>query len=278
MLALPFVVFLSFLVIEIKKPLPPPKPLPNPNGYDDLVKAGQMVSTNSGNYDSANLEQLRETVTANSTALALARASFSNECRVPVQSSNNYILGHIHDLIALRSLAHAFATEGKLAEKEKRFDVAAMSYTDVMHLANESARGGIVIDQGIGMAIEGLGLILLTNIIEQLDVKACRDVASGLENFSVQKQTWNQVLKQENDWSRRTYGGFQYEIARILQWKLIHDNFRKAKEKFDENQNAIRQLTIALATRAYTLDKGHPPTNVSDLVPDYLKTIPTPTP
>ena len=31
---------------------------------------------------------------------------------------------------------------------------------------------------------------------------------------------------------------------------------------------------LALAARAYELDKGHPPASAADLVPDYLKAIP----
>jgi hypothetical protein len=33
-------------------------------------------------------------------------------------------------------------------------------------------------------------------------------------------------------------------------------------------------LTLDLAARAYELDKGHPPANLTDLVPDYLKAVP----
>ena len=72
-LAFPILVLFWFIVSESVAPLPPVQPLPNPNGYDVLIKAGQMVSTNSWNYASASLEQLRETAAANANALALAR-------------------------------------------------------------------------------------------------------------------------------------------------------------------------------------------------------------
>ena len=41
------------------EPLPPVAPLPNPNGYDDLVKAGQMITGDPGNYNQLNEQQLR---------------------------------------------------------------------------------------------------------------------------------------------------------------------------------------------------------------------------
>ena len=67
--------------------MPVPAPvMPNPNGYTDLVKAGQLTSSKkSWGVDSTNVEQLRATVTTNAEALALARAGLSNECRVPLQ-------------------------------------------------------------------------------------------------------------------------------------------------------------------------------------------------
>ena len=43
-LAAPFVFLFCLLLFWDAEPLPPVPPLPNPNGYDDLVKAGQMVA------------------------------------------------------------------------------------------------------------------------------------------------------------------------------------------------------------------------------------------
>jgi competence protein ComGC len=35
-----------------------------------------------------------------------------------------------------------------------------------------------------------------------------------------------------------------------------------------------RQLLVALAARAYELDKGRRPASLTELVPDYLKAVP----
>ena len=42
-MAAPFVFLLCLLLFWDAEPLPPVPPLPNPNGYDDLMKAGKMV-------------------------------------------------------------------------------------------------------------------------------------------------------------------------------------------------------------------------------------------
>jgi hypothetical protein len=272
-LALPFVLFFGFLAF-MEEPLPPAAPLPNPNGYDDLVKAGEMVSTNSWNYDSANLEQLRETTAANTEALALARAGLSNECRVPVQFSRAYLTHHISDLVGLRKLVQAFVTEGKLAGKENRHSDAAKSYLDAIHLGNEAGRGGTVIDEMVGIAFESVGLEQLQTVAGGLDAKSCRETAKALEILDAQRQTWNEVMQQERDWSRRTFPGVRNELVRLMSRNSSDKAFQKAEEKFSQQQMKTRQLTIDLAAHACELEKGHPPASAADLVPDYLKAVP----
>ena len=269
----PFVVLFGFLISQIVGTLPPVQPLPNQNGYDDFVKAGKMVSTNSWNYDKMNLEQLRETVAANAGALALARAGMSNECRVPLQFSKDYMTNHISDLVGIRSLAPAFLVEGKLAEKENRPADAAKSYLDTIHFGNESSRGGVLIDQMVGTAVEAIGTSHLTNLVDQLDAKTCRESAATLENLDSQKQSLSEILQQENDWSHRTYTGIRYEIIRLTTRKSLLPAQAAVVRKFKQQQTRTRQLIIALAARAYELDKGKPPASLADLVPDYLKAI-----
>ena len=104
-LGFPFAIFLAFFMSQVDGPPPPPSTMPKPNGYTDLIKAGQMVSNETGNYDSTNVAQLREIVAASANGLALARAALTNECRVPLQYSRAYITNHIQDLIAIRKLA-----------------------------------------------------------------------------------------------------------------------------------------------------------------------------
>jgi hypothetical protein len=273
-LAFPFIVLFGFLISQIAGPLPPVQPLPNPNGYDNFVKAGQMVSTNSWTYDKMNLAQLRETTAANAEALALARAGLSNECRVPLQFSEAFAENHVSDLVGIRSLAPAFVVEGKLAEKENRPADAAKSYLDTVHFGNESARGGVLVDQMVGTAVESIGTSHLTNLLDQLDTKSCRETAAALETLDTQRQTWDEVMQQEHDWSRRTFPGVKYEYVRLIEHKSLEKVFQKAGQIFKVRQQQTRQLIIALAARAYELDKGKPPASLADLVPDYLKAVP----
>ena len=273
-LLFPFILFTGFLVSENPGPLPPLRALPSPNGYDDLVKAGQMVSSNSWNFEQMNGEQLRETVSANAAALALARTGLSNECRVPLQYSMTYATNHVHDLIALRMLAQAFAVEGRLAEMEGRTNDAVQSDLERVQLGIEAGRGGTMLDGMISVAIESFGIKPLQNISSRLDARTCRETVTTLETLGVQKPSWSNLVQQDNAWSRRTFPGIKHRLGKLIMFSTVRQVRQKAGEKFAEQERETSQLIIDLAARAYELEKGHRPASPAELVPDYLKTIP----
>ena len=262
------------IVVSKTEPLPPIKSQPNPNGYGDLVKAVTMLSGDNLNFNSTNLAQLQAVTAANAQALALARTGLSKECRVPLQFTQAYSEKHLNDLAGLKRLAQAFVTEGKTAELENRPNDAVKSYLDTVHLANESSRGGVFIDELVGIAIEGIASSQLTNLVNKLDAKSCRETAVALEVLDTQRQTWDDVAQQENAWSRRTFTGIRYDIQRMMEKKSMDDMYVAVKLKNQKYPKMTRQLSIQFAARAYSLDKGNPPESVDDLVPDYLKAVP----
>ena len=238
-----------------------------------------MVSTNSWNYDKMSGQELQTLVDSNSNALQLARSGLEKECRVAIKFTETYMdadnpAGHFNELAGLKRLAQAFAAEGKLAEMENHPNDAAKSYLDVIHLGNESARGGPLIDELVGIAIESIGTSHLTNLVDRLDSKSCRETAAILEALDSQRQTWDEVMRQEHDWSRRAFPGLRNEIARLEEVKSLETAFRQTEKKIQERQRQTHQLIIALAARAYELDKGKPPASLADLMPDYLKAVP----
>jgi len=254
LLLIPTVIVIAvagLLVFQELQPLPPIPPLPQPNGYVGLVQAAGMISTESLNYEVTDEAQLREIVSANAEALLVARASLSNECRVPIQFSPPYSdEAHLSDLAGLKRLAQAFTVEGKFAEKQRRFGDAAGSYLDLIRLGNNSARGGVLIDALVGCAIENMGGTGLQKIIGQLDAKTCRETAATLETLDAQRQTWNEVMQQESAWSRRAYPGIKYrwsELGMSASLKKVH---QAGERKFKKQQSMTRPLLVDLAARA----------------------------
>ena len=244
--------------------MPPVQPLPNPNGYDDFVKAGQITADLAEyEYDKLNQEQLRKVAEKNAAALSLVRNGFSNECRVPIQFSQAYSENHLNDLAAFKRLAQALAAEGRLAEIESHPDAAAKSYLDAIHFGNEATRGGVLIDALVGIAIEAIATSHLTNLVDKLDAKSCRVTAARLETLDAQRQTWSEIMQQEHDWSRRTFTGLGYEIARLETRRSMEAAFKQSENHIQQHVKETRQLMIDFAARAYELDKGKAPTSVS---------------
>ncbi len=273
-LASPFLFFLALLFFWTAEPLPPLAPLPNPNGYDDLANAGRAVTGDPGEYTQMDEQQLNKLVTANAGALQLLHAGLSNQCRVPVQSSEAYMANHLNELAGFKRLAQLLAAEGRLAEVENRPHDAARSYLDAIYLGAESARGGVIIDQLVGTAIEAIGVAGLQKFVDQLGAKSCRESAAALETLDAQSQTWSEVMQQERDWSRRSHPGLRNELVRLMSRNSLNKAFQRGEDRFNKQQMKMRQLTVDLAARAFKLDNGHPPASIADLVPDYLKAVP----
>ena len=271
-LALPFLIFLGFLTSDVLAP-PPLPPLPNPNGYDDFVRAGKMVAEDTGNYDEMNEAQLRAVVAKNAAALSLARNGFSNECRVPLQFSTNYLNAHLAQLAGIKRLAQAFVAEGQLAEMEDRTNDAIHSCLDTVHLADESARGGVLIDELVGIAIEAIGTSYLEKLTNHLDATTYHETAAALETLDSQRQAWSQFMQQEDKW-REAFARLQKRKISKTEVRSLQNIDQVCELKFKTQAKKTRQLMVDLAARAYELDKGKPPASVSDLVPDYLKAIP----
>jgi DNA-binding transcriptional regulator YbjK len=141
-------------------------------------------------------------------------------------------------------------------------------------MGNESAHGGVVLDELAGIAMESLGVKQLQKLADQLDAKTCRETAATLETLDSQRQTWDEVMQQERDWSRRAFPGIRYELVRLVERNSMQKIDQLAEQKFENQQTKTRQLIINLAARGYDLDKGHRPASVANLVPDYLKAIP----
>jgi hypothetical protein len=273
-LGFPFLVMFGFIISESINPLPPIQPLPSPNGYDDFVKAGKMVFNGTNDENTMDIEALQKLVDNNSNALQLARSALHRQCQIPLEFSLIYATNHMDDLSVLKQLAIAFEDEGILASRQNRSNDAAKSYLDILQLADDSARGGVLIDQLVGTAIEAVAISHLQKIVDQLDAKSRRETINVLETLDSQGQTWDEVMQQENNWSRRTFTGIRYQIARLMMHKTLEKSFQTAKLKFKTQEKKARQLLIDLAIRAYKLDKGKPPVSLADLVPDYLKAVP----
>jgi len=264
---------LAFALMESTTPVPRP-PLPNPNGYDDLIAAARMVVAHSEPLQSLSREELRDYVTRNAAAIRLARQGLTRKCRVPIEFSSSYLTNQLGtDLVKLKGLALTFSAEARLATMEGRTNDAANIHFDVIRLAHESVRGGLMIHGLVGLACEAIGMVPLRSLVRDLSAVQCRELARQLEAVDVAADTAGQFLAQEKAWSRHAFG-LKEKLAELVMARSLKPARQKFEQKMVTAQTQRRLLLLDLAVRTCELEKGQRPQQLKELVPEYLKAIP----
>ena len=271
---LALIVLVGGVVLVLLSPRPStPLPLPKPNSYDDLVKAGQLVLSEPSDRDSLSIDELRSLVAGNADALRLARDGLRKQCRVPLDYSMNYLSNHLSDLSTFKRLVRSFLAEGRLAERENCYGGAAQAYLDAVRLGHECCRGGVIIDMLVGVAFRSLGCQAMEGVCAQLQATDCREAIRQMEELEATSQPGGEVLQQERIWSRRTFG-WRGRIAALVMRGSLRQNEQKMIAKLQAQQKVEGLLLIGLAAHAYELEKGQRLKIVGDLVPVYLKRVP----
>jgi hypothetical protein len=260
--------------------LPPAVPLPVPNGYDDFAGAAQLAIRFNYAGSQPSESELRTFAKTNAEALRLLRAGLGYECRVPLEYSTNFIPNHFPALSGIKALAQAMQAEGHVAETEQRTNDAMKIYLDIVRLGHECGRGGLVIDHLVGLACQSIGLTALQGVSGSLGAKECHEAAGLLLALEQKRPTVSEVLWQESDWQRRSYGlGTRVVgwVEGMFQYRSL-DPQKKIRMSVEAKTQKLRRQSLMVATdlaaRAYTLEKGAPPKSVADLVPGYLPSIP----
>jgi hypothetical protein len=248
-------------------------PLPNPNGYDDFVKAGQMLTGKPEDYKTMTQEELRALVATNAEAFRLVREGLSRKCRVPVEYSTNWFQQMFPAISGFKRLSLALVAEGNLAKLEGRTNDAANTYVECIRLGQESSRGGVVISKLVGIACEAIGREQLRALANSLDAAQCRGIVESLGTIDAAAEPVEETMKQEATWVRKATS-FKEKVQVLLQYKDERRMKERIVAKVQGNTLQRRQLMIAFAARAYELEKGKSPERVADLVPAYLKMIP----
>ena len=252
-----------------------PTALPNPNGYDELLQAGQAVTGDFGDAPDMDHGRLRALVTTNAEALRLLRAGLSRHCAVPTEAQIANFASISSDLIGLKSLANVVSAEGRLAEMENRPADAARSYVDAIRLGSEMSHGGLMMNRLVGIACEGIGSIHLVKLLPKLNCQQVRPLIADLEKIDETTVPWREVLQNENHFARAQLGNYPNPIKLLSDLWQARDTRRASAERHDLTAAHLRLLIVELALRAYRCDQGNGPDSLTQLVPKYLQSLPT---
>ena len=247
--------------------------LPNPNGYDDFVKAGQMVNRpldhqgHLADYRDLSLEELQTHAASNAAALQLVRTALEQPSLVPIQNHSEWFGKHLKELSTFKDITQVFMLAGRLAQLEGKTNEAVNLYLDSIRFAHKSNRGGVVVHTALVRNQESMGLTGLKTVAAALDAVQCRQIATVLEELD----------KQQEPWGRYSSRDLNYTLRAEIKYLFSLENWRsnqRFKARFLQAQLLRRHNILAFAARAYELETGSPPTNATALVPIYLKKVP----
>ena len=210
-----FVTALVLIYALWPEPKVDPAPsLPSPNGYDDFIKAGQLLMGSiSADFARMPREELQSCIGTNQEPLRLVRLGLTRECRVPTEDSMAYMQKHLADLSSVKGLALLLSAEGRLAEAEVRYDDAAKNYLEVMHFGQASAHGGLIIDKLVSVAIENIGLAGLERIADRLNTLSCQKTIQSLEEIDALPDSAAKYVARDRQW-----GGNATDTSALSAW------------------------------------------------------------
>jgi hypothetical protein len=248
-----------------------PAPMPNPNGYDDLVQAGRMLQKAGNLPDRA--DQWRAFVAQNAPAFKMAQSGLSHTCLVPLGASDPHLDERMGDLSALEKLMSSLSARGEAARLEGRTNDSIESYLECVAVGVQSARGGIISAKLNGIAGESgarHGLEFWTNTADALQ---CRKIVETLRMIESLEDSAQETQERDRNW-RSASLGLRGQISRLLESKAPRQREKDFCRLYDDNRAARRNLMVQCAFRQSELEKGGPPSALSDLVPGHLQSTP----
>jgi len=263
---------LVYCVLVTPIGFPPQIALPNPNGYDDLVWAGEHLDGAMIPYDDAASEaELRRFVTQNSEAFATARVGLDRECCVPIAYDASSIKAEYEREAAVRDMGLAFIAEGRLAEMERKTVRAMRSYLDASRLSCAGARGGLLVNLLGGWAVEEIAMDRACRLRKSLTSEECRDLIPVLQAIDANREPVSEGFARERMWGRRTEP-WRGRLSFLFDWITKYREIVKQEEYGHRARTCL--LICELGLRSYRLEQGGDPVKLDELVPDHLPALP----
>lgn len=252
--------------------------LPNPNGYDYLVKAGASLGgiwTNLTHHTLTAIE-LQASLAANQRSLELVREGLRHTSHTHTDYNVTYIERMMTNNANFKQMARLFAGEGFLAELEGKPNIALEAYADGMRFGQECGRGGIIIERLVSVAVESHSLKELRPLVAKLGVAELRRALEQLQQLDTTHDAAHVNLASEAEWVSKI--ATPWERLMLAVHPAVQRGAREARESLTQKVDALqatrRRAIVEAAARLFELEKGRRPTGYADLVPAYLKAIP----
>lgn len=260
-----------------------PQPIPNdefpsPNGYDDFLAATALlpktplVDSLDFDVDTATTEQLRKAVREVQPAVERARKGLS----YPAWKHQDYtsVETGLPEIGALRSLARGLEALGVLKKREQDFIRAADIYLDLVKYGNSLGRGGVMVDDLVGIACAHVGYKNLYGIREQMPIGKYSTILTKLAEMDQQSESPENVINRERTFIQHAMGWSSH--MELLLCEVVGDG-----EPYDgylfavfKQKAVVRLLQLEFALRVWRAEHGTWPESLDELVPIILPAVP----
>lgn len=271
----------AFVVWNLADRLPVPHiPVPQPNGIDDIVAAGNAFGTSPilcTAVEPTSTEELAAEVTKYAADYDRLRLGLSREVRAHIWVKKGKVvqfdLNSSTTIQAVRQAAQALMREAELAQQQNRYADAARISLENMQLGQAVCRDGLLVDVLIGIVVEGMGHQSLYQVLAEQNGDECREIIAALIEIDRHREPIAAVLRRERIWSERAYGWLGHLYFEFVETDTdeTHDHMRFLHVR---NAATTRLFIAELALQAYQLEHGALPGRLEELTPEFLTELP----
>lgn len=280
-----FLVAISFAPIgtiwELLHPTPAPlEQVPMPNGIEEIVKLGQRLEQCAvlklDDQDVIDFDRLTVAVAAQQADYAELSRVLEVPGWIAVRYDNTYL--DTDDLSSRRRVCRFLSAKCDVEIRAKRMDDAIATELAMLKLADRFHQGGVAVDFLVASACDGIAHDQIYKSIELFDKQQCAVMQQQLASVESHRRGIEDVLLREHIYMQRTMGW----VSQLVEFigRLASDSpagwdvDEAVANSYHRTLAIERMLILKLAIRAYQLDHGVPPTQLAQLVPTYISTIP----
>jgi len=253
-----------------------PPALPVPNGYDQLIQAAKMIPPRTGFYKEMGEEELATIVEQNKPALKLVQEALQKPCGVPVDWSRDPASGiaqkYLDDVSSLRDLARALSADMRNDFASGKAAEAVPSGLTIFQLGSNCYRGGLMIDNLIGLAIQGVAINELRNVAVQVP-ETKTEIMAGLLPMLETGEPTEDVLQREIDYIHSGPRSISGMMVRLKAGSLLEPAVQAARQASLRTTTQQRLFLLHLAVNIYHDQNGKWPESLYELAPSILPTI-----
>jgi hypothetical protein len=119
----------------------------------------------------------------------------------------------------------------------------------------------------------------MTNLLSSLNAEQCKRAASQLERHELQRESFDEIIGREKEWQRKTLS-LAARLEETFEKQILGQKppgkvfVPDVEKEYHARALEIRRLLLAVASRAFELERKRKPQNASELVPVYLQALP----